>query len=162
MTLYELLLQFKGWSGTRLIYVSRSSLFAVSIVRQERFCRSRLDLRDNVRKLHNLLIPGQGHVISTMRAGVKFGKTEVHVGDSDKTAALRARINLVFSRLQPFFHEQSLLLILQLAWLKVSADVQFPFGTMNEIVEQIEEADPDIVCISALPPFAFNHARALI
>jgi predicted PurR-regulated permease PerM len=33
--------------------------------------------------------------------------------------------------------------------------------TMSEMLSQVAEANPGIVCISALPPFAFNHARDL-
>jgi predicted PurR-regulated permease PerM len=36
-----------------------------------------------------------------------------------------------------------------------------PIGTTTEMLAQIKEADPDIVCISALPPFALLHARDL-
>jgi predicted PurR-regulated permease PerM len=34
-------------------------------------------------------------------------------------------------------------------------------GTTAEMLAQVGEANPDMVCISALPPFALNHARAL-
>jgi predicted PurR-regulated permease PerM len=34
-------------------------------------------------------------------------------------------------------------------------------GTTEEMLSYVTEAGPDVVCISALPPFAFNHARAL-
>jgi len=34
-------------------------------------------------------------------------------------------------------------------------------GTIAEMVAQVAELDPAVVCISALPPFAMNHARAL-
>jgi hypothetical protein len=34
-------------------------------------------------------------------------------------------------------------------------------GTTSEMLSQVEDANPDVVCISALPPFALNHARAL-
>ena len=34
-------------------------------------------------------------------------------------------------------------------------------GTTAEMLAQVAEANPDIVCISALPPFAIDHARAL-
>jgi predicted PurR-regulated permease PerM len=36
-----------------------------------------------------------------------------------------------------------------------------PIGTTEEMLSYVAEAGPDVVCISALPPFAFNHARAL-
>ena len=36
-----------------------------------------------------------------------------------------------------------------------------PLGTTAEMLSQVKELHPDIVCISALPPFAVNHARAL-
>ncbi len=36
-----------------------------------------------------------------------------------------------------------------------------PLGTTAEMLAQVKELHPDIVCISALPPFAVNHARAL-
>jgi len=29
------------------------------------------------------------------------------------------------------------------------------------MLSQVADANPDVVCISALPPFALNHARAL-
>ena len=35
------------------------------------------------------------------------------------------------------------------------------FGTMEELLSAVTEAAPDVVCISALPPFAIDHARAL-
>jgi hypothetical protein len=34
-------------------------------------------------------------------------------------------------------------------------------GTTSEMLSQVADANPDVVCISALPPFAVNHARAL-
>jgi predicted PurR-regulated permease PerM len=34
-------------------------------------------------------------------------------------------------------------------------------GTIAEMVAQVAELNPAVVCISALPPFAMNHARAL-
>jgi predicted PurR-regulated permease PerM len=34
-------------------------------------------------------------------------------------------------------------------------------GTLSEIVSAVADTNPDIVCISALPPFAIDHARAL-
>jgi predicted PurR-regulated permease PerM len=36
-----------------------------------------------------------------------------------------------------------------------------PVGTMGEMLSAVEDLTPDIVFISALPPFAFNHARTL-
>jgi predicted PurR-regulated permease PerM len=36
-----------------------------------------------------------------------------------------------------------------------------PVGTMAEALAEVKEAKPDIVCISALPPFAVPHVRAL-
>jgi predicted PurR-regulated permease PerM len=36
-----------------------------------------------------------------------------------------------------------------------------PIGTTAEMIAQAKEAAPDIVCISALPPFALLHARDL-
>jgi predicted PurR-regulated permease PerM len=36
-----------------------------------------------------------------------------------------------------------------------------PIGTTAEMLAQVKEAAPDIVCISALPPFALLHARDL-
>jgi len=36
-----------------------------------------------------------------------------------------------------------------------------PIGTTAEMLAQVNEAAPDIVCISALPPFALLHARDL-
>jgi predicted PurR-regulated permease PerM len=36
-----------------------------------------------------------------------------------------------------------------------------PIGTTAEMLAQVREAAPDIVCISALPPFALLHARDL-
>jgi predicted PurR-regulated permease PerM len=36
-----------------------------------------------------------------------------------------------------------------------------PIGTAAEMLAQVKEAAPDIVCISALPPFALLHARDL-
>jgi predicted PurR-regulated permease PerM len=34
-------------------------------------------------------------------------------------------------------------------------------GPTSEMLSQVEDANPRVVCISALPPFALNHARAL-
>jgi predicted PurR-regulated permease PerM/methanogenic corrinoid protein MtbC1 len=34
-------------------------------------------------------------------------------------------------------------------------------GTTSEMLEEVKEAAPDIICISALPPFALLHARDL-
>jgi hypothetical protein len=34
-------------------------------------------------------------------------------------------------------------------------------GATSEMLSQVVDANPDVVCISALPPFALNHARAL-
>jgi predicted PurR-regulated permease PerM len=34
-------------------------------------------------------------------------------------------------------------------------------GTITEMLAQVAELNPAVVCISALPPFAVNHARAL-
>jgi len=34
-------------------------------------------------------------------------------------------------------------------------------AAMSEIVSAVADANPDMVCISALPPFAIDHARAL-
>jgi hypothetical protein len=36
-----------------------------------------------------------------------------------------------------------------------------PIGTTAEMLAQLKDASPDIVCISALPPFALLHARDL-
>jgi predicted PurR-regulated permease PerM len=36
-----------------------------------------------------------------------------------------------------------------------------PVGTVSDMISQVADANPGIVCISALPPFAFEHARAL-
>jgi predicted PurR-regulated permease PerM len=36
-----------------------------------------------------------------------------------------------------------------------------PIGTTAEMLAQVKEAAPDVVCISALPPFALLHARDL-
>jgi hypothetical protein len=36
-----------------------------------------------------------------------------------------------------------------------------PIGTTAEMLSQVAELNPGVVCISALPPFAVNHARAL-
>jgi predicted PurR-regulated permease PerM len=36
-----------------------------------------------------------------------------------------------------------------------------PIGTTSEMLAQLKECNPDIVCISALPPFALLHARDL-
>lgn len=36
-----------------------------------------------------------------------------------------------------------------------------PLGTAAEMLAQVKEEKPDVVCISALPPFAIPHARAL-
>jgi predicted PurR-regulated permease PerM len=36
-----------------------------------------------------------------------------------------------------------------------------PIGTTSEMLSQVTDANPSLVCISALPPFAVGHARAL-
>jgi predicted PurR-regulated permease PerM len=36
-----------------------------------------------------------------------------------------------------------------------------PIGSTTEMLSQVTEMSPKVVCISALPPFAVNHARAL-
>jgi predicted PurR-regulated permease PerM len=36
-----------------------------------------------------------------------------------------------------------------------------PTGTAAEIIASVEDARPEIVCISALPPFVISHARSL-
>ena len=36
-----------------------------------------------------------------------------------------------------------------------------PLGTTVEVMAQIAQYKPDVVCVSALPPFAIAHARAL-
>jgi len=36
-----------------------------------------------------------------------------------------------------------------------------PICTTTEMLSHVSDSEPDIVCISALPPFALNHARAL-
>jgi predicted PurR-regulated permease PerM len=36
-----------------------------------------------------------------------------------------------------------------------------PIGSTAEMLSQVAELNPEVVCISALPPFAVNHARAL-
>jgi len=36
-----------------------------------------------------------------------------------------------------------------------------PLGTSAEMLAQVKEEKPDVVCISALPPFAIPHARSL-
>jgi hypothetical protein len=36
-----------------------------------------------------------------------------------------------------------------------------PIGTTSEMLGQVLESEPDAVCISALPPFAIDHSRAL-
>ncbi len=36
-----------------------------------------------------------------------------------------------------------------------------PIGTTAEMLSQVAELNPGVVCISALPPFGVNHARAL-
>jgi predicted PurR-regulated permease PerM/methylmalonyl-CoA mutase cobalamin-binding subunit len=36
-----------------------------------------------------------------------------------------------------------------------------PLGTAAEMLAQVKEEKPDVVCISSLPPFAIPHARAL-
>jgi methanogenic corrinoid protein MtbC1 len=36
-----------------------------------------------------------------------------------------------------------------------------PVGTAAEMLAQVKDEKPDVVCISALPPFAIPHARTL-
>jgi predicted PurR-regulated permease PerM len=53
------------------------------------------------------------------------------------------------------------LLLSQLLERKGYRAKSIPIGTTSEMLEQVEEAKPEVVCISALPPFALNHARDL-
>jgi predicted PurR-regulated permease PerM len=41
------------------------------------------------------------------------------------------------------------------------SSVSISIGTTAEMLTQVAEEKPDLVCISALPPFALGHARAL-
>jgi predicted PurR-regulated permease PerM len=53
---------------------------------------------------------------------------------------------------------------MMLAQLLVRAGYQaqaIAIGTTSEMIAQLKESGPDIVCISALPPFALLHAREL-
>lgn len=53
---------------------------------------------------------------------------------------------------------------IMLAQLLVRAGYQsqaIPIGTTSEMLAQLTDSRPDIVCISALPPFALLHAREL-
>lgn len=53
---------------------------------------------------------------------------------------------------------------MMLAQLLVRAGYQsqaIPIGATSEMLAQLKESRPDIVCISALPPFALLHAREL-
>ena len=39
--------------------------------------------------------------------------------------------------------------------------LSIPVSTTAEILSQVAELKPEVVCLSALPPFAVGHARAL-
>jgi predicted PurR-regulated permease PerM len=39
--------------------------------------------------------------------------------------------------------------------------VSLPIGPISDVLSQVADANPSMVCISALPPFALNHAGAL-
>jgi predicted PurR-regulated permease PerM len=41
------------------------------------------------------------------------------------------------------------------------AAINVPIGTVSDMLEQVSKIDPSVVCISALPPFALNHAANL-
>ncbi len=53
------------------------------------------------------------------------------------------------------------MLLARLLELKGHRAQSIPIGTTTEMLAQVAELRPRIVCISALPPFAVNHARAL-
>lgn len=53
------------------------------------------------------------------------------------------------------------ILLSQLLERKGYAAQSIPIGSTAEMLSKITERDPSAVCISALPPFALGHARAL-
>lgn len=53
------------------------------------------------------------------------------------------------------------LLLAQLLEKQGKRAQSIPIATMAEMLSQVSELHPAAVCISALPPFALNHARAL-
>jgi hypothetical protein len=53
------------------------------------------------------------------------------------------------------------ILLSQLLERKGHRAQSIPVGTISEILSQVAETNPTVVCISALPPFAVDHARAL-
>jgi predicted PurR-regulated permease PerM len=53
------------------------------------------------------------------------------------------------------------LLLSQLLERKGYTAQSIPIGTASEMLERVADSKPELVCISALPPFAINHARDL-
>jgi predicted PurR-regulated permease PerM len=53
------------------------------------------------------------------------------------------------------------LLLSQLLERQGQRAASIPIGTTAEMLSEVADANPNVVCISALPPFALNHARAL-
>lgn len=53
------------------------------------------------------------------------------------------------------------MLLSQLLERQGHAAETIPIGTTSEMLSQVTGAEPSVVCISALPPFALNHARML-
>jgi hypothetical protein len=84
-------------------------------------------------------------------------------GESSSAAALRAGQSRKVVCL-PARDEADEIVAIMLAQVLETAGHQaqcIPLGTAAEMLAQVKEEKPDVVCISALPPFAIPHARSL-
>lgn len=84
--------------------------------------------------------------------GELSGARALSSGDSRKIVCLPAR------------DEADEIVAIMLAQILETAGHQalcIPLGTAAEMLAQVKEEKPDVVCISALPPFAIPHARSL-
>jgi predicted PurR-regulated permease PerM len=84
-------------------------------------------------------------------------------GESSSAAALRTGQSRKVVCL-PARDEADEIVAIMLAQVLETAGHQaqcIPLGTPAEMLAQVKEEKPDVVCISALPPFAIPHARSL-
>jgi predicted PurR-regulated permease PerM len=100
-------------------------------------------------------------------------QSELNVADADKTVSScgsssplqdRAANRAVYVVCMPVRDEADEIIGTMLAHLLERAGYRtyiLSIGTSVEMVAQVSEEKPDIVCLSALPPFAVGHARSL-
>lgn len=116
---------------------------------QKFICQSTRELIDE------LWEPGGEHAAAAGggREGGELSSNEaLHDRDSRKILCLPAR------------DEADEIVAIMLAQVLETAGHQaqcVPLGTAAEMLAQVKEERPDVVCISALPPFAIPHARSL-